>query len=450
MADIFLAKKIGDRSSQVFVIKKVTANAGDKWYYSKLFLREAKLSLSFHHPNLVRTFEMGTDQDSLYLVQEYIDGVNLRDIMKVVERDDLIFPATMAYYLLAETSLGLSYLHGELSVIKEDQVCIHRDLSPHNIMVSHSGDVKIIDFGITKSRESESLTKVGSVRGKYAYMSPEQVRGENLTPASDIFSLGIVFYELLSGKRFFEHLNEVELIKTLDAWSNKDLETRLLNVGSEDGDVLKLMLAPDPSQRVSALRLRSIMETRLKALDANYDKKDFAQALGEFTKDIPIPQGAATESRVVMEGPLTSSSAGKTSMPQQITLYDVLTKEPKKSNWAMPLAGLMVIAAIGGWYYRRHPELLSSGQRELASSAVPAQRVYSKSILLRFDNFKDRKSLRVAVNGRLIDSLTIQNGFKVYDQDVLVIQYYSESQRRWIEHKEVINTSKPPVLTFEL
>lgn len=137
-------------------------------------------------------------------------------------------------------------------------------------------------------------------------------------------------------------------------------------------------------------------------------------------------------------------------MPQQITLYDVLTKEPRKSNWAMPLVGLLVVAAIGAWYYRQHPEILSSGQRELASSTVPSQRVYSKSILLRFDNFKDRKSVRVAVNGSLIDGLTIQNGFKVYDQDVLVIQYYSESQRRWIEHKEVINTSKPPALSFDL
>lgn len=434
MADIFLVKKVGGDSSQTLVLKKVAGNVSDKWYYSKLFLREAKLSLSLNHKNLVRTFEMGAHGDDLYLIQEYIKGVNLRDVTRMTEAISLKIPLVMTYYLLAEISLGLSYMHGELPG-SQNQVFVHRDLSPHNIMLSRNGEVKIIDFGISKSYTSESLTQVGAVRGKYSYMSPEQIQGASLTAASDIFGLGIIFYELLTGKRFFGTINEVEVVRILDGWSSADVEEKLMDVNIEDREILRLMIVPSFKERTSSFRLTKLFEDRLKVLNERYNKTSFAQSLRELVGD---GNDLDSESNV----PVAINEAISLN---HITLYDVLTRQEKKTS-TIPLFMILIAMTIAGLHYWKYKQQEFAEQKRSLAAVTPPRK---KSVLMNFRNFSN-DLVKIFVNNEVIESSQIQKGFKVYDGDTLVIKYYSQEKNKWLSQQVIVDTSKPFNLVLDL
>ncbi|WP_374028913.1 serine/threonine protein kinase [Bdellovibrio bacteriovorus] len=434
MADIFLVKKVGGDPSQTFVLKKVAGNVNDKWYYSKLFLREAKLSLSLTHKNLVRTFEMGAHGDDLYLIQEYINGVNLRDVTRVSEAISVKVPPEMTYYILTEIAFGLSYMHGEVPG-PQNQVFVHRDLSPHNIMLSRDGEVKIIDFGISKSYASESLTQVGAVRGKYSYMSPEQIQGASLTAASDIFGLGIIFYELLTGKRFFGTVNEVEIVRILDAWSDANVEEKLMDVSGEDQEILRRMIAPDFKDRASSSQLTKLFAGRLKALNDKYDKASFALSLRELVGDAPDLESDASV-------PVATHEAISLN---QITLYDVLTRQEKKTS-AIPLFMIFIGMAVAGLHYWKYKQEEFAEQKRSLAAVAPPQK---KSMLMNFRNFSN-EFVKIFVNNEVIEGSKVKTGFKVYDGDTLVIKYYSHEKNKWLSQQVVVDTSKPLNLVLDL
>ncbi|KHD89445.1 MAG: hypothetical protein OM95_03520 [Bdellovibrio sp. ArHS] len=445
MADIFLARKIGDPSSQLFVIKRIGAQADDKWFYSKLFLREAKLSISLNHPNLVQTLEMGTHEGNLYLVQEYIEGVNLKEIMSVVTLLGRFFPTSMVYYIMAKVSLGLSYMHGHISLQSHQQICLHRDLSPHNIMLSRGGEVKIIDFGVSKSSDSESLTQAGTIKGKYTYMSPEQLCGENVTPASDIFALGIIYYELLTGKRFFSTSTELETIQALSQWSLEEVQKRILDVGTEDARILQSMLDPDPQRRVSALQLAAVFETSLKSLDAHYGVDQFAATLreyiGESASGLNLSKGNQSTESLTAQSEISEK---KPSMQQHITLYEVLTEKPRTSSLNRSLLTLSFAVLFGGYLFWKVDD--DTSKKRVPASLAPVKKE-PRSLLLKFDQFKNNKSLEVSLNGARVLKKDILAGIKVFDGDQVAIRFYSLNDRRWKSSVATINTSSSPIFS---
>ncbi len=173
--------------------------------FKDMFLRETAICAGLQHPNIVQVFRNGIFEDYLYLVMEYIHGKNVDQIIGAANAVGKTIPIPMSCFIISESAKGLEYAHSLKNPrTGEDLHLVHRDISPPNIMVSYGGEVKVVDFGIATAANTTRLTKSGTLKGKESYMSPEQVEGHPLDRRSDIFTLGIVLYELLTGRILFE------------------------------------------------------------------------------------------------------------------------------------------------------------------------------------------------------------------------------------------------------
>ncbi|MFA4974419.1 MAG: serine/threonine-protein kinase [bacterium] len=217
MAEIYrgLAYDVHGISQREVCIKKILPQlSADKEFIGSL-IDEAKLAVKLVHGNIAQTYDLGKVGDDYYMVMEYVEGATLSQINKRSIAKNSLIPVQIAVYLLSEIAAGIDYMHRRTDDSGVPLHIVHRDISPQNIMVAYSGSVKIIDFGIAKPAFKASGTDSGLLKGKFAYMSPEQAMGESVDHRSDIFSLGIIFYEVLSGKRLFKAEESRETIRNV-------------------------------------------------------------------------------------------------------------------------------------------------------------------------------------------------------------------------------------------
>jgi serine/threonine-protein kinase len=201
MAEVFLAEMSGAAGFlRRVVVKRVRSELAHVPLYVEMFEREARVLSRLHHPNIVVVLDFCDVVGEHWLVLEHIDGPSLQTILR--ERNRLALEPACAF--VAEAARGLHAVHSARDVDGSHLSLVHRDISPDNICVTSSGTVKLLDFGIAKGRQSESLTSVGTIKGKVSYMAPETIRLEPLDGRSDLFALGVVFYEALTGRRPFE------------------------------------------------------------------------------------------------------------------------------------------------------------------------------------------------------------------------------------------------------
>lgn len=185
-------------------IKKILSHLSASKEFINSLIDEAKLAVKLVHGNIAQTFDLGKVGDDYFMVMEYVEGKSLSQINKKrVSKGELI-PIPFLVYFISEVANGLNYMHRRTDENGNPLHIIHRDISPQNIMVSYSGTVKIIDFGIAKVSFQAGTTDSGILKGKFAYMSPEQAHGDAIDQRSDIFSLGIILHEMLTGKRLFK------------------------------------------------------------------------------------------------------------------------------------------------------------------------------------------------------------------------------------------------------
>ena len=197
MAEVFLARQHGPAGfEKTLVIKRILPHFANDEQFITMFLDEARTSAKLNHPNLVQIYELGEAEGTYYIAMEYIRGESLNKVIKTLKQHGMHMPLHLAAKIIASVCAGLDYAHNFASDSGEPLGLVHRDISPDNVLVSYAGAVKMIDFGIAKARTSESKTQAGAVKGKFCYMSPEQVNGRTLDRRSDIFSLGIVLHEL--------------------------------------------------------------------------------------------------------------------------------------------------------------------------------------------------------------------------------------------------------------
>ena len=214
MAELFLADYVReDGFRRVVAVKRILPHLNENTEFIKMFIREARLAALLQHPNIVQINDFGKFQDSYFIAMEYVYGKNLAEIMAVIKKG---LPVDQTVFIISNISDGLHYSHSK----KNDKTgeplnIIHRDISPQNILVSFQGEVKISDFGISKARSEPSLTLAGVIKGKLSYMSPEQARGQAVDHRTDIYALGIVFYEILSGEKLYRFANEIEAIRLI-------------------------------------------------------------------------------------------------------------------------------------------------------------------------------------------------------------------------------------------
>ena len=210
MASVWAARMKGTRGFQkTLAVKMMLATLSDNPQFEQMFLDEARIASRIHHPNVVEIFDLGEESEVLYIVMEFVDGEPLSTIFRTAQKKNGM-PVGIAVRVIADAAAGLHAAHE----LKDDSDVlvglVHRDVSPQNVLVTYDGNVKVVDFGVAKAdgRESEA-TSAGTVKGKAPYMSPEQALGKQIDRRTDIFALGIMLYQLTTGKHPFRGENDI-------------------------------------------------------------------------------------------------------------------------------------------------------------------------------------------------------------------------------------------------
>lgn len=220
MGEIFLAKLRGPVGfEKLLVIKRILQQHLENQDYVDMFFAEARVAAQLSHANIVQIYEMGEIEDCYYIAMEYVHGKSLRDIIERARSRGEHVPPGYVIEIIGAMCSGLSYAHNARDLAGEAIGIVHRDVNPHNLLISYSGEVKIIDFGIAKSEMSMHKTETGTIKGKFVYMSPEQSAAEPLDKRSDLFSVGICLYESLTLQNPFAKAN---VVLSLDAIQRRD------------------------------------------------------------------------------------------------------------------------------------------------------------------------------------------------------------------------------------
>lgn len=213
MAEIFTAKLVGAMGFEKrLVVKRILPDYAADRNFVHMLATEAKLVCNLEHPNIVQVYELGEVDGRYYIAMEYVDGLDARTLWRTLARRDLRLPIPLALYVASEFLKGLDYAHNAIGPDGQALGVVHRDVSPSNVMVSFRGDVKIGDFGIALVQQ-ESKSRVSTVKGKYGYMTPEQLSGAPVDHRSDVFASGAVLAELLTGRRLFKGKNDYETMR---------------------------------------------------------------------------------------------------------------------------------------------------------------------------------------------------------------------------------------------
>jgi len=222
MAEVFKAKTFGVEGFEKLVaIKRILPSIAEDDEFIKMFIDEAKITVRLQHANIAQVYELGKIDDSYFIAMEFINGKDLKQLFEHNKREEQPMDIAQACYITSQLCAGLDYAHRKKDDRGNDLNIIHRDVSPQNIRISYDGEVKVIDFGIAKAKNKSSKTEAGILKGKFGYMSPEQVRGKTIDRRSDIFAIGIIFYELITGSRLFQGETD---FSTLEKIRNVEIE----------------------------------------------------------------------------------------------------------------------------------------------------------------------------------------------------------------------------------
>ena len=214
MAEVFRAKRKGvEGFEKVVAVKRILSHLSSNKDFIDMFVDEAKMVASLSHPNIAQIFDLGKIDDSYYIAMEFVEGRDLRTILSRARNRGTHLGVDLAALIAAKVGAALEYAHRHRDDDGNDLRIVHRDVSPQNILVSTEGEVKLVDFGIARAATKASHTDSGSLRGKLLYMSPEQAWGKALDNRSDIFSLGGVFFEALTGHPLFSGNSEMSILE---------------------------------------------------------------------------------------------------------------------------------------------------------------------------------------------------------------------------------------------
>ena len=204
MAEVFRGKSAGvEGFERLVALKRILPNIAADPDFVQMFVEEAKLVVQLQHANIAQVYDLGKAEGTYYIAMEYISGTDLRSMWDRARRRNRLLPIAMSCYIMQRVCEGLDAAHRKRDNDGSEISLVHRDVSPQNILISYEGEVKLIDFGIARAANRVSRTQAGVLKGKFGYMSPEQVRGVSLDNRSDIFACGVVLYELLVGDRLF-------------------------------------------------------------------------------------------------------------------------------------------------------------------------------------------------------------------------------------------------------
>ena len=285
MAEIFLGKQIGEDGFQrLCAIKRILPHYTNDQEFIQMFRDEAHICKRLQHANIVRVEGFEEVEGSYAIIMEYVDGADLRTLLHAVEQAKRRLPVPMACYIIAESARGLHYAHTKIDEITQQALgIVHRDISPQNLLVSFEGEIKVTDFGIADAESKLTETRPGIVKGKYSYMSPEQISAKPVDCRTDVFAMTIVLWEMLAMRRLFQGENEVDTIQRVKN-CRIDVDIRTINpeVDEELDLILKKGLARDPKKRY---RTAADFEKDLRRYMSRRHPEFTPDDLGKFLKE---------------------------------------------------------------------------------------------------------------------------------------------------------------------
>ncbi len=213
MAELFKATLQGEHGfAKLVAIKKILPHLATDRQFVEMFIDEARLTAQLDHRHIVQVFELGTDADTPYIAMQFVDGVDVLALLRECARAQIRLPPDLAAVIARDTLDALDYAHNAVDVNGAPLKIVHRDISPGNVLLSWRGDIKLTDFGIARAAERRHKTEAGTLKGKYGYMSPEQVSGGEIDSRSDLFSVGILLAEMVMARRLFTSTNDLDIL----------------------------------------------------------------------------------------------------------------------------------------------------------------------------------------------------------------------------------------------
>jgi len=358
-AEVFLGEQKGAAGfARPVVLKRIRPELYADAQYREMLVEEAHLAMSLHHSNLVEVLDVGESAGRYFLVLELVDGWTVQQLMRRARDAGVPLPPELAVYIAAEVCRALAYAH-ERTQGGQPLAIVHRDVCPNNVMVSMHAEVKLADFGIARARTRTSHTRIGRIKGKPAYMSPEQTRAEPLDARSDLFSVGTVLYALLTSQHPFDAASDQETlvqVSTLEVPSPVTLRPEL---PKELGQlVLKAMAKKREDRFASAQEMLSALElvqrTTLKPAGRS-ELEQWLRTLSAKDGATAITQQPMPPVAVVSGEPEWIALSSEQYAPPRLPLFPTPTPKPR-SRTPEIAAGLVVVLAIGlaaGWWLGR-------------------------------------------------------------------------------------------------
>ncbi|MGD0525703.1 MAG: serine/threonine-protein kinase, partial [Polyangiaceae bacterium] len=307
MAEVFKAKSYGvEGFEKILVIKRILPELARSQDFVEMFIHEAKLAVRLSHANIVQVFDLGKTPAgdapatadpavAYYIAMEYVHGLDLASFLARSRRQQLVLPIQLGVYVASEVAKGLDHAHRRRDEQMRPLGIVHRDVSPQNVLVSFEGEVKVTDFGIAKARGALDAaapedTRARKLQGKFGYMSPEQARGESVDARSDLFSLGTILYECVSGVNPFSAPTTFETLRRVQACEYPPVELLRPDAPPELVAILKTAMAKNAGDRYpDAGRMYEALLAFLYAQGSRFGAHDLAEFLARFRDSTDAP-----------------------------------------------------------------------------------------------------------------------------------------------------------------
>ena len=290
MAELWKARMRGVEGFQKTVaIKRILPHMTDNAEFVGMFIDEAKLAAQLTHPNIVHIYDLGKIGRDYYIAMEFVDGKDLRSLLNAGSRKGMPLPLELGLLIAARVASALDYAHRKRDFEDRELGLVHRDVSPQNVLLTYEGDVKLCDFGIAKAAAKASQTQMGALKGKLQYMSPEQAWGRHVDARSDLFSLGAVLFEMVTGERLFPGDSEMSVLESVR--QGKTRSPRQVNpaIPREVDEIVARAIAIDPQERFqSADEMKRRLGMAISALAPSVGPTDLAAYLHRVLETAPV------------------------------------------------------------------------------------------------------------------------------------------------------------------
>ena len=379
MAEVWKARMRGVEGFQKIVaIKKILPHLSDNREFIDMFIDEAKLAAQLNHNNIIHIYDLGKIQNSYYIAMEFVDGFDLKTILKNAQERDVPLSVELSLFIATKIAAALDYAHRKRDFENRDLGLVHRDVSPQNVLISQEGDIKLCDFGIAKAASKASHTQAGALKGKLQYMSPEQAWGKTIDRRSDIFALATVLFEMLTNRKLFTGENEMSILEQVRE-ARVELPSKVNDeIAPEIDRIVLKALAKEPDARYqTAAEMARDLDAVLYEFKPTPTSADLAIYMHRLNSATPVVASPMFEPSVVAgaspaaepaSAPAPSPHTPSTPPGVMMPAWGQRTAaEKKKSPVGLIAAAAVVVAvaSVGGYLY----------VRSRSSSATPVQRV---------------------------------------------------------------------------